>query len=201
MPSRAAFAPGAFPIGFAGLGLFPDSEIQRTLLFVVDVDAGAGFKVFDVLTGQAAVMGEFFHGVVHVAVDIVGEAFIDKGLNHVDDFRDRVGDTGVHVSAADAQRVGVGEIFFDVFVCDFFGGAVFFVGTVDDFIVDVGEILNEGHIVADVFEIAAQHVEHDKGSGVADVKIIVDRRAAGIHFDFPSFDGFKGFLAVGHRVV
>ena len=95
----------------------------------------------------------------------------------------------------------VGEIFLDVFICNFLGCAVFFMRTIDDFIIDVGEVLNKGHIVADVFEIAAQHVEHDKGSGVADVKIIVDRRPAGVHFDLSRFDGFKGFLAVGHRVV
>ena len=51
----------------------------------------------------------------------------------------------------------------------------------DYLIVDIREILNEGHLIAAVFEIAAQDIEDAQRTGVADVDIVIHGRSAGIH--------------------
>ena len=53
----------------------------------------------------------------------------------------------------------------------------------DYFIVDIREILNELHIVAAIFEIAAQDIEDAQRAGVADVDIVIHGRNAGVHLD------------------
>ncbi len=58
VPARTPSAPGGFPARLAGLGAFPQHEVQRVLLGFVDFDAGADAQVFDFLARQLAVAYE-----------------------------------------------------------------------------------------------------------------------------------------------
>ena len=200
VPAGTAFAPRRFPERLAGLGGFPECKVERVFLDVVDVDARAGLQIFDRLVAELAVVLEFQRAVVHVAVDLIGVALIDERCDEVDDLLDVFGRLRVHGRLADAERVGVGEVFGDVFFRDFLARDALFVGALDDLVVHVGEVLHERHLVAAVLEIAAQHVEHDDRARVADVDEVIHRRTAGVHAHLAGLDRHELFLLHGHGV-
>ena len=88
---------------------------------------------------------------------------------------------------------------------EFFGvianAEVFCRGVGDDAVVDVGEIHDMGKAVAAEFQKAAQDVLEDESAVVADVGVVVDGGAAGVHGDFAGFLRDEGFGFVGERVV
>ena len=201
VPAGAAHSPGAFPGGFAGFLRLPEGKVQRVLLDLVHAHARAALQVLQVLPAQAAVAGEGADAVVHVALGFIGQALVDEPLDEGDDLRDVLGGAGVHRGRADAQGFGVGEVLGDVALGDLPDGHALLVGAADHLVVDVGEILHEGHFVAAIFQIAAKHVKDDEGTRVADVKEVVYRRTAGIDAHLALVKGHKGFLFPGHAVV
>lgn len=132
---------------------------------------------------QFAVRGEAFHVEKHGAVGHVGVAVVDDALDHRDDLGDVLGGAGIERGALDAQRVGVFVIIGDGFLGQLLHGDAVAVGAGDHLVVDVGEVLHEGDFVAAELEIAAQHVEDDEGTGVADVEIVVYGGAAAVKSD------------------
>ena len=201
VPAGAALAPRRGPERLAGFGGLPEREVERVFLDVVDVDSRAGLQVLDRLVAELAVVLELQRAVVHVAVDLVGVALVDERRDEVDDLLDVFGGLRVHGRLADAERVRVGEVLGDVLFRDLLAGDALLVGALDDLVVHVGEVLHERHLVAAVLQIAAQHVEHDDRARVADVDVVIHRRAAGIHAHFARLDRHELFLLHGHGVV
>ena len=201
MPAGAALAPRGIPVRLAGLGGLPEREVQRIFLDVVHVDARAGLQILDRLVAELAVVLELQRAVVHVAVDGVGIALVDERGDDVDDLRNVLGGLRVNGRLMHAERVGVGEVLVDVFLCDLLARDALFVGALDDFVVHVGEVLHERHIVAAVFQIAAQHVKHDDRTRVADVDVVIHRGAAGVHAHLARLDGDELLFLHGHGVV
>ena len=107
----------------------------------------------------------------------------------------------MHVGALHAQRVRVLEILGDVALGDGVHGGVLLVSALDHLVVDVGEVLHEGHVVSQMGQKAAQRVKDDERAGVADVKIVVYRRAAGVDADLALVNGYKRLLFAAERVV
>ena len=201
VPAGTAHAPGAFPRGLAGLLCLPESKVQRVLLDLVHAHARAALQILQILPAQAAIAGEGAHAVVHVALGFVGQSLVDEPLDERDDLRDVLRGAGMHRGRTDAQRLGVGEIFGDVALGNLRDGHALLVGAADHLVVDVGEVLHEGHFVAPVFQVAAQHVKDDEGARVSDVKEIIDRGPAGIDAHLSLVEGHERFLFPGHAVV
>jgi len=59
----------------------------------------------------------------------------------------------------------------------------------DDFVIDVGEVLDVLDLVAGVSQVAADDVEDHRPAGVTEVAQVVDRHPADIHSHFPRSDG------------
>ena len=57
-------------------------------------------------------------------------------------------------------------------------------GVADDLVVDVGDVHDVAHGVSTLPEKSAQQVDGDEGAEVADVSVVVDGGAAGVHADF-----------------
>ncbi len=160
MPSRAARAPGAGPGGFAGLGAFPEGEIQGVFLFLARLDARAGLKVFDVAARELAVALVGADAEIDVAVGgRIGVTFGDKVFAERDHVRDVFRGLGFDVGAHDAQTVHIRVERIDVGAGDGLEVRAFAVGPVDDLVVDVGEVAYKGHIQPRVAEVADQYVE------------------------------------------
>ena len=64
----------------------------------------------------------------------------------------------------------------------------------DDFVVHVGDVAHEGHLVARRLKPAANDVESDERAAVADVAVVVNGDAADVHAHAAGFDRFEGAL-------
>ena len=193
--------PGAFPRGLAGLLRLPQGEIQRVFLQLIHADPGAAFQIFQILAAQTAIRRERADAEIHVSLAFVGQSLVHQLLDHGDDLGHMLRGPGMHGGGADAQRLGVHEILLDVAVGDLLDRYALFIGLADHLVVDVGEILHEGHFVAPVFQIAPQHVEDDEGPGVADVEVVVDGGAAGVNAHLSLMNGLELLFFPGHAVV
>ena len=67
-------------------------------------------------------------------------------------------------------------------------------GALYDLVIDIGNIPDISYLVAQVPEVADNHVEADKGPSVPDVAVVIDGYAADVHSDFPGLDGLELFL-------
>ena len=202
VPSGAPLAPRALPRWLAGLGGLPQGEVERVALVLVLLDACTHHKVIDVAAGDLAVGGVAAHGEVHVAVvRRVGVPTVDKRLDHADHGADLLGGTGADIGI---EHVGVAHDADELvreLGRDLLGRAALLVGAIDDLVIDVREVLGEGDLVAARDEPAADHIEADERTGVADVDVVVDGGAAHVHADLALLDGAEVLFLVGGAVV
>ena len=77
---------GRRPTRLARLGRFPEGEIERVFLALVDLDARAGEQVVEIAMAKACRSpGTTRTPEVDVAVDVVGVALGDQPFDHLDD--------------------------------------------------------------------------------------------------------------------
>ena len=202
VPAGAAFSPRRRPAGLAGLGGLPQGKVKGVALLVVDLDTLAGAQLVKVAARQDAVVVVRAHREVHVARRHgIGKALLDKKLNHLLHGLDLARGAGANVGVKDAKAVhlldeGVGEL-----LGNRGGRGALLVGAVDDLVIDVGEVLGKGDLIALVHEVTADHVKREERAGVADVDLVVDGGAAHVHADLAVFDGLKLLFFVGLAVV
>ncbi len=91
----------------------------------------------------------------------------------------------------DVERVGVLQKCLAIFSRVFLHGKPIARRVANDLVVHVGDVHHVLHLVAALFEEAAQGVDHDEGAEVADVAVVVDRRPAGVHADQVVVQGMK----------
>ena len=202
VPARTSGAPRRLPARLARLCALPDRKVHRIFLDLADADACARLQLIQRLVGQLAVLGGLLRAEVDVAVvHRIRIALVDQGLDDVDDRIHGLGRAWMNGGRTDAQTLCVGEVFLDVAVGDDVVGHALLVCLFDDLIVDVGEVLYELDLIAAVLKVAAQRVEDDKRTRVADVEVVVDRRTAGVHLDLALFERDELLLGTGHRIV
>ena len=201
VPARTAFAPGAVPRRFTRFRAFPEGEVHGVVLAVVDFDAGAGHHVVEAAAAQFAIVGELFDAVIDVVVDDIGIALVNQGLDHVDDFRHVFRNAGVFVGPADMELVHDFEIRGDIAVGNRIPRDAFAVGSVDDLVVNVGEVLDVRDFITEVFQVALDDVPGDERTGVAHVGMVVRRDAADVHLDLARRNGDEGFFLTSQCVI
>ena len=202
VPAGTALAPRALPRWLAGLGGLPQGEVERVALVLVLLDACTHHEVIDVAAGDLAVGGVAAYGEVHVAVvRRVGVPTVDKRLDHADHGADLLGGAGAHIGVEHIGGAHDADELVRELGRDLLGRAALLVGAIDDLIVDVREVLGEGDLVAARDEPAADHIEADERTGVADVDVVVDGGAAHVHADLALLDGAELFFFVCGAVV
>ena len=134
---------------------------------------------------QMLLRGQNLLGYKHYADDVV-DAFVGKSIENGIDV---IGGKRMNCGRTDAKSLGILFIFLDVTGGDLTVGHALLVCAADDLIVNVGEVLHEGHLVAAIFKITAEHIEHGKATRVADVEKVIYRRTAGVHLDFAGRQG------------
>ena len=72
-----------------------------------------------------------------------------------------------------------------------------------DLVVDVGDVADIGDMLRPKFmpQQTEQHVEDDQHAAVADVQMIVNRRAAGIEADIRGINRREIFFPAGERII
>ena len=162
------------------------SEVKRIFLQVTGL---LGDHLVGVGSGQSAVLGESSDSVVNVTTRLVGEPTVDELGDQGDDLRNRLGRQRLDVRPLEPEVGGVVEV-----------PARRLLGQVPardpllgsrgvDLVVDVRDVLDEGHVVTLLDEPALHPEEDDVRTRVADVDPLVDRRAADIHADRPGGRG------------
>ena len=171
------------------------------LLVLVHLDARAALQVLEVLAAELAVAAEGLGVEVDAVRALVGQALVHELLHQGDDLGDVLRGLGVDGGPAHAQGLHVLEILGDEALAQGLDGGALLVGAVDHLVVDVREVLHERHIVAPPLQVPAQHVKDDQRPRVADVNVVVHRRAAGVDAHLALVQGLELFLLPGLRVI
>ena len=66
---------------------------------------------------------------------------------------------------------------------------------------DVGDVHDAQYVIACVAQVFFQHILHDIGAQVADVGVVIDGRAAGIHLHLARLVGGELHAAVAEGVI
>ena len=205
VPARTALAPGAVPGRLARLGGFPDSKICgvffQVVIHLAAQFAVAAFQVVQVQVAQLAVTGIRLNAEVDIAVvGNVSMSGFDQVLDDLDDLTDMLGCAGAHGGGLNVQALGI----FDVLGLELAGnllhGGAVRLAFFDQFIVNIGDIGNIQHLVAKVLQIAAQRVKHDHRARIADMDIVIHRRAADVNAINARLLRDKIFLFAGHGI-
>ena len=200
VPARTALAPAGRPARLTRLGSLPEHKVQRVLLVLAHADARAALQLLQRLVGELAIARVLAGAEQHVAVCLVGKALILQRLDDFFDFVDGLGRLRVDGGRTDAQTLGVGQILANIALGDLLGGNALLICLLDNLVVDVGEVLHEGHIVAAELQVPAQGVKDADRAGVADVDKVIDGRPAGVHLDLARLQRDKFLLLSGEGV-
>ena len=158
----------------------PEREVQRVPFALAHLHARARLQLVQALLAELAVAGPAADVEVDVPVRDVGVPLLDNLPNDADDLRHVLRGERRHVGTANPQRVSVLVIFRDETRGQVGDLDPLRVGAIDHLVVDIREVLDEGDLVARVFQVAAQDVKDDEGPRVADMEEVVDRRAAAV---------------------
>ena len=186
VPARPSRHPGRVPGGLAGLGGFPEREVQRVALAIVHrhAGAGAGAEFLRVAMGEASVVGILRHVEVDTGtVDHVRSASRQQFLHerhHLGDVRRRPWPL---VGILDAERADLADVDIGEAGRHLLFGASLGCGPFDDPVVDVGDVADHPHPEATPHQIAPQHVVGEGSPGVPQVGHVVNRRPADVDRD------------------
>ncbi len=141
--------------------------------------------------GELAVAVEARHAEVHVAARGVGVAALDEGGDQVDDRPDRLRRARLVVGPAEAEAVGVALVVRGHLPGELLARDPGLAGGVVDLVVHVGDVLDQGHLVALVLEEALEQREDHERTRVAHVHPPVDGRAARVDAHLPRLAGLE----------
>ncbi len=203
VPAGPAAAPRAVPAGLVRGRRLPQHEIAGVFLVGRDLDAGAGDQVGAAAPRQRAVFGVGGDAEQRMPLGGVGVARGDQPLDQRDHLLDVFGGARLDVGRQVAEHRHVG-----VKLCRrarrhlvdrLAAGA----RRGHDLVLDIGDVADIGDVVRAVFvaQHAVEQVEGDDRASIADVGLVVDRRAADIHPDPLGIERRERLLAVGQRIV
>ena len=201
MPAGATHTPRAFPRRFTRLGGLPQGEIHRIFLLITDLHTRTCQHIIQITAGELAVIGEFLHRKINIAVYLISEAFGHQRAYQINDLLHMPGNSGVDVGRQYIQCLGVLEIRGDILLCHISRRDAFLRRTTDDLVIHVGKILHIGHIKPGIFEIPPHRIKNHDRAGITQVNIIVNRRSADVHRDLAGRSRHEIDLVALHSVV
>ena len=210
MPARRAPAPGAVPFHLprlAGRRRAPDREINRVALAGHRVDPA--FARIGVRARQPPIVGDGCGIEIKPAVELIAVPGLDR-FRPVDHRLDIVGGAGMRGLANVQPR----QIGFEVRLIEFGNVPGRFalcrghslhlvlarIGVAGQ-MADIGDVDDMGELVTLASEDAPQRVGKDIGAHIADMLIIIDRRAAAIDARLARVHRRERFKRTGQAVV
>ena len=216
VPAGVSHPPRAVP--FERLILeFGFGEPQNKVVFVALVlvlfhpFAHAHFKVVLFEVEKDVVLPDFGRIEIDVAARLVGEALFFERGDHADEFVHQ-SRGGLHdVRPLDVEFFAVGKKCVGIKGGKFAHRLALAFGAEQHFVLaavrvvrkvpDVRDVHHALYVVAEVAQRLFEHVLHDIGAQVADVREIVHRRPAGIHAHFARFVRDKLLDLPGNRII
>ena len=143
--------------------------------------------------------------VAHPQVDAAGSGVRLAGGHDRFDQLDHLGDPlrglGPFVGRENAQRFHRLDVHGVPFGGHIGFGAALALGLVDDLVVDVGDIGDMDHVEAKPLQVAPQHVIGQRGARMTEVRVIVNRRPAGIDQHPPRLPSLQRPHPLRQRVI
>ena len=203
MPTGSAFAPRGCPAGFALFFGLPQNEVCRIFLCIINRNTlrCARNQLIQIFSGKLAIFREFLCIIINSAMVFIRKTLINQGLHHCDNTVHFLCYARVYGCSFYIQTICIAECFFNVFIGDFRHGFAFLIGSVDDFVINVREVLHIGNLVALIFQIASYGIKNNVGSCVADMDVIVHSRTANVHFYLAFLHGYEFFLLSCHSII
>ena len=186
-----------------GLVPLPEREVARVAL-AARVGVLGGLHVVDLLAGELAVRrprGDVEVDVPGVVGRGVGVPALDQDGDQLDHLRNVPGRRRLVGRREHVQRVvGTVELALHV-VGEVVPGATLLGRLDQDLVVDVGDVADEGDVVAARLQPAPQHVEVDRRADVADVGLGLHRQAAHVEARPALLEGDEVADSAGGGVV
>ncbi|MCG3150609.1 MAG: hypothetical protein PCFJNLEI_04097 [Verrucomicrobiae bacterium] len=181
---------------------FPEREIADVLLGVLVVlDARTVLEVIHVEVAEFAVGRKGFDGKIDGAVVAnVGVLFGEKRLDESDHAGNRVGGARDDMGTLDVECVKVAKEFLRVEISELFERLAGLADGADDFVFHVGDVHDVGDGVPLVFEVPAEQILEHEGTEIADVRVVVNGRAAGVETNFARLERDEVFFLSGQRI-
>ena len=197
MPPRASRTPRRLPAGLAWLGPFPEGEIKgvafAALLSISDSATGSLLLLVRITAAELAVIFGAGDIEIHIPISAVGRPFGFEFCDQLPNAVQAASGAGHPIGRFDVEPAHVNFKRFDVALAHLFHRAAFFSGPVEDFVVDIGVVLYEGHCITTPEQVSPQHVPADVTAGMTEVAEVIDRDAAAIDRCFASLKRFKRF--------
>ena len=201
VPSRAPRTPRARPGGLAGLGAFPEREIERVALHLSHLDPHPLAQVVHLAPRELAVLRIAPHVEIDVDPRDVGVLLLDEALDQRDDLGQVLGRPRIVGRALDVQEIGIGEEGLHVPLGHLVERNALLVGALDDPVVDVGEVGDVDDLEALRFEVAPDHVPRHGVAHVPHVRLVLHGHAAHVHSGALGIDRLERELLPLSRVV
>jgi hypothetical protein len=179
----------------------------------VDFDAVAGLELVEGVVRQLGIVAvALLHVIEDVAVDLVCQALLLQLLDQLDHLGDELGGPGIVVRLADAEQLRVLQEGGGVELGDLLGGLLLgprrrqhlvlpsVLGVVLE-VADVGDVLDQRHVEAEVAQRPHPEVGHQVRTEVADVCVLVDRWAAVVDVDVAGAARHEVLFLATQRVV
>ncbi|OPZ69710.1 MAG: hypothetical protein BWY83_01891 [bacterium ADurb.Bin478] len=177
-------------------------------LLLNDVQPGAGHLLLHLAAGEFAVLGIFGNVKIDRAVDLIGITVLKQLFHQFDLLRDVAAGARRDIRPQHIQLIHGFKIRGGVFLHQLHGLYLFARSTFENAVLagiqhvaHIGDVLHVPHPIAQPAEITNHHIKADITFGMADVRIIVDRRAADIHVDASGLQRLKFFFLPGQGVV
>ena len=216
VPAGIAQAPRRFPFQLLilkfGFGE-PEHKVGFVALVLVLLHAVAHADSQILLVHVAEhVVGAQLGGVkVDVAAGKIGVALFEQNRDHVDKLVDTVGSRLHHVGAFDVELFAVGKECVGVELRDLHHGLVLALGALEHFVLagvgvggevsHVGDVHDAVDVVARKAEIFFEHILHDVGAQVADMRVVIHGGAAGVHVHLARCVRNKLLLGLSERII
>ncbi len=202
MPAGTAAPDGSVPAGFSCRSCFPEGEVAGgvTLVFI-DIDAGAVGHAFQIFFAELAVVREGAEAEVPVAIlGAVGGVARGQLLDQMDHLGNVGGGAAEHLRPLHGEALEIvqkGLLEARGVVGDGDAGGS---GVADDLVIDVGDVHDVADRNAEQVQRAAEKIDLEEGAEVADVSVVVNSGAAGVHAQHGSVGG-KQFIQLSAEGV
>ena len=201
VPAWTAFAPWAVPGRFSWFCCLPESKVSWISLFIIHFNTGTSQHIFNLSARQFTIMFKGGNIVIYISAQYIGMMSVNQSLYHFNDIIHMFRNAWIDICTAHMESIHDIEISINVAVGNGLPVAAFSIGFVDNLIIHVGKILNEGYFISDIFEIAADDIPGHCRTGIADMGMVIRSDSAYIDLCFPWYQWFEFFFFFCKGVV
>ena len=200
VPARPSGPPRTLPLRLARFRPLPQGEIHGVLFLHPNVRRLRRDHVLQCSTRQLPVTRHLTNAVVHVAARRIRHPLLNQPVDQIDHLRDLLGRPRMHIRRRDPQFPPLPHERRNLPLRQLRDRDPLLRRPGDQFVVDIGEVIDEPNPSAPPLEESAQGVEDDDRHRMAQVRIVVRGNPADVHRN-RIIDRLKRLLATRQRVV